>query len=148
MIKDALWLRPRREGFFFCSAVLEYLSLMCPCYHAGPLGWKRSGKILGNSGSVFSYFLVIFVLFGKYGNQYENEIWCHEIRLDFHTVRFLIGRKNPVIFWIYSEFFTLFIWVFPHCSSGLACYLFFILIKRFFKYSNDSNLQNKKSVLK
>jgi hypothetical protein len=37
---------------------------------------KTVGKILGNFGSVFSYFLVIFVLFGKYGDRYKNGIWC------------------------------------------------------------------------
>jgi hypothetical protein len=39
---------------------------------------KMVGKISGNTGSVFPYFWVIFVLFGKYGNRYENEIWCRE----------------------------------------------------------------------
>jgi hypothetical protein len=37
---------------------------------------KMVGKIPENSGSVFPYFLVIFVLFDKYGNRYENGIWC------------------------------------------------------------------------
>jgi hypothetical protein len=35
---------------------------------------KMVGKILGNTGSVFPYFLVIFVLFGKYCNRYKNRI--------------------------------------------------------------------------
>jgi hypothetical protein len=30
---------------------------------------KMVGKILGNTGFVFLYFLVIFILFGKYGNR-------------------------------------------------------------------------------
>jgi hypothetical protein len=37
---------------------------------------KMVGKILVNTDSVFPFFWVIFVLFGKYGNRYENEIWC------------------------------------------------------------------------
>jgi hypothetical protein len=37
---------------------------------------KMVGKISENTGSVFPYFWVIFVLFGKYGNRYKNEIWC------------------------------------------------------------------------
>jgi hypothetical protein len=44
---------------------------------------KTVGKILGNSSSVFPYFLVIFVLFGKYGNWYENRIWCRENRSEY-----------------------------------------------------------------
>jgi hypothetical protein len=43
---------------------------------------KTVGKILGNSDFVFSYFSVIFVLFDKYGNRYENGIWCRRNRLD------------------------------------------------------------------
>jgi hypothetical protein len=43
---------------------------------------------------------------------------------------------------------------FMHCSSRFFCTvhlagpaIFFLLIQRVFKYSNDSNLQNKKPVL-
>jgi hypothetical protein len=44
---------------------------------------KTVGKIPGNTDFVFSYFLVIFVLFVKYGNRYENRIWCHENRSEY-----------------------------------------------------------------
>jgi hypothetical protein len=33
---------------------------------------KMVGKIPRNFGSVFPYFLVIFILFGKYDNRYET----------------------------------------------------------------------------
>jgi hypothetical protein len=65
------------------------------------------------------------------------------IWLGFHTAHFRIGRENPVIFRIshtvHLGFSALFIWAGPA--------IFFLLIQRVFKYSNDSNLQNKKLVL-
>jgi hypothetical protein len=118
----------------------------------------------------FSYFLIIFVLFEKYGKQYENIIVSWEsvrIRLGFHTVRFYIGRKNPVISQIYLGFFR------PNPLSNPSCFriglfsrpahagsqakqpaicrqavlfnragliIFFFLIQRFSKYSNNSKL--------
>jgi hypothetical protein len=36
-----------------------------------------------NIGSVFHIFLVIFVLFDKYDNRYENGIWYHENRSEY-----------------------------------------------------------------
>jgi hypothetical protein len=125
----------------------------------------------------FSYFLIIFVLFEKYGKQYENIIVSWEsvrIRLGFHTVRFYIGRKNPVISQIYLGFFRpnplsnpscfrigLFFLASPRRLAGQAAchmppgrtvqqgwaYYLLFLIQRFSKYSNNSKLQNKKPVL-
>jgi hypothetical protein len=108
---------------------------------------KMIGKIPRNTGFVFPYFPVIFVLFGKYGNRYENGIWCHGNRSENNWVSipsvFWIGWENPVILRIsrtvHLSFPTLFIWAGPA--------IFFLLIQRVFKYSNDSNLQNKKPVL-
>jgi hypothetical protein len=58
------------------------------------------------------------------------------IQLGFHTVRFQIGQKNLIIFWIFCTvhlgFLGLFIW------AGSA--IFFLLIQRVFKYLNDLNL--------
>jgi hypothetical protein len=44
---------------------------------------KTVGKISRNTGFIFSYFLVIFVLFDKYGNRYKNGIWCRGNRLEY-----------------------------------------------------------------
>jgi hypothetical protein len=53
------------------------------CQRLPYLRVKTVDKIPGNIGSVFPYFLVIFILFGKYGNQYENGIWCHGNRSEY-----------------------------------------------------------------
>jgi hypothetical protein len=55
--------------------------LVVACPYALGLLWlslrvETVGKIFGNSGFIFSFFLVIFILFGKYDNRYENNIWC------------------------------------------------------------------------
>jgi hypothetical protein len=69
--------------------------------------------------SIFHIFSIIFVLFEKYGKQYENRIVSRKsvgIRLGFHTVRFHIGRKNPVISQIYLGFFR------PNPLSNPSCF--------------------------
>jgi hypothetical protein len=58
---------------------------------------KTVGKIIGIPFSFFFIFLVIFVLFNKYGNQYENRIRCHRNRSEYDWVFipsvFRLGRK-------------------------------------------------------
>jgi hypothetical protein len=58
---------------------------------------KTVGKILSNFGSVFSYFFIVFILFGKYDNQYENGIYCHGNRSEYGWASipsiFELGRK-------------------------------------------------------
>jgi hypothetical protein len=108
---------------------------------------KTVGKFFGNSGFIFSYFLVIFVLLGKYGNRYEKGYDVTGI--DRNTVRlpYRLFLDWPRKFGNFLNF--------SHCSSRLSrtvhlgwASIFFLLIQRVFKYSNDSNLQNKKLVFK
>jgi nitrate reductase gamma subunit len=103
---------------------------------------KTVDKILGNFGSGFPYFPVIFVLFGKYGNRYENGIWCRGNRSEYGWASIPSVLDWPRKFGNFQDLFrisVLFIWAWPA--------IFFLLIQRFFKYSSDLNLQNKKPVL-
>jgi hypothetical protein len=66
---------------------------------------KTVGKILGFSVSFSIFFLVIFVLFEKYGKQYENRTGCHRNRSGYGwayipSVFVLVGKFNN-----FSDFF-------------------------------------------
>jgi hypothetical protein len=100
---------------------------------------KTVGKILGNTGSVFhifrsfSYYSVNTVIGTK--TEYDvAEIGRNTVGLPYRPFSDWTGK--------FGNFLD-----FPHCSSGLSrtvhlgwAAIFFLLIQRVFKYSNDSNL--------
>jgi hypothetical protein len=107
----------------------------------GVVGPKRWVKLLEYGFRFFFIFSVIFVLFNKYGNRYVVRIDQNTIGLSYRP--FLDWVKKSSNFsdfcTVHLNFFALFIW------AGSA--IFFLLIQRVFKYLNNLNLQNKKSVL-
>ncbi|WP_428028734.1 hypothetical protein, partial [Arcobacter sp.] len=108
---------------------------------------KTVRKFFGNFGSIFSYFFWSFLYY------LINMVIGTKMRYGVTGIgRDTVGLSYcPFSDWMgkFSNFSY-----FPHCLSGLFrtvhlgwdCYLFSFNPKSF-KYSNDTNLQNKKSVL-
>jgi hypothetical protein len=111
---------------------------------------KTIGKILGNFGSIFSYFwlflyyLVNMIIDMKTGYGIAG-IGRNTVRLSYRPFSDWPEKSDNfldlfrIFHTVHLGFPVLFIWL------GLLS--FFLLIQRFFKYSNNLNLQNKKSVL-
>jgi hypothetical protein len=124
---------------------------MCWLYCKHYVKWKRSVKFSGISVPFFhifrsfSYYSVNTVISMKMGYGVIG-IGRNMVVFPYHTFSDWPGKSGNFLnlFWIsctvHLVFPTLFIW------DGSA--IFFILIQRFFNYSNDLNLQNKKHILK